>query len=88
VGNREYTSQQVRTRGTASKHDSDVTPLLTLYPVGKEVEIHHDPDNPAEAYLEAGVDFINYILITAPLVFAILGLYVFVVTLWETAKAE
>jgi hypothetical protein len=88
VNDRAYTSQQVRTRGTGSKYASEVTQLLEQYPVGKEVEVHHDPADPSQAYLEVGVSFPHYIAMVPPLLFAVLGLGILGRAVWETAKVE
>jgi Protein of unknown function (DUF3592) len=70
VGDKKYISSQVRTRGTSTKHRSDVAPLVDKFPVGREVLVYYNPADPTEAYLETGVDFVNYIIIVSPLLFA------------------
>lgn len=70
VTDRPYQSSQVRTRGTPVKHQSDVDQLMEKYPVGREVAVYYDPNNPADAYLEAGPDFVNYLIVVTPLAFA------------------
>ena len=47
-----YTSQRI---SFASGYKSnEVDPLLARYPVGAQVTVAHDPQNPAEATLETG----------------------------------
>jgi len=69
VGEKNYKSNQVRTRGTATKYRSDVAPLVEKFPVGQEVPVYYNPGDPSDAYLETGVDFVNYIIIVSPLLF-------------------
>jgi hypothetical protein len=47
-----YTSQRVSFAG--GYKPKEVDPILARYPVGKEVTVAHDPQNPAEATLETG----------------------------------
>lgn len=70
VGEKQYTSKQVRTRGTSTKHRSDVAALVEKFPVGRQVTVYYNPEDPSDAYLEVGVDFVNYIIIVSPLIFA------------------
>ncbi|WP_425619200.1 DUF3592 domain-containing protein [Anatilimnocola sp. NA78] len=71
VGEEKYLSKQVRTRGTGTKHQVDVARLVQKFPAGQEVDVYYDPANPSDAYLETGVDFVNYIIIVSPLIFAL-----------------
>lgn len=74
VDGKSYRSPEVRTRGTAGKHRSDVAPLILKYPVGQEVQVYYNPANPSDAYLEPGVDVVNYIIIVSPVLFGLLAL--------------
>lgn len=67
-----YVSSKVRTRGQSGEHRSDIAPLLEKYQVGDFVQAYYNPSDPAESYLEAGVDVVNYIIIVSPLLFAFL----------------
>jgi len=78
-----YRSPEVRTRGTAGKHRSDVAPLLLKYPLGQEVLVYYNPANPSDAYLEPGVDFVNYVIIISPLFFALLAIGYLVDKFWS-----
>ena len=49
-----FTSQRVSFAG--GYKPKDVDPILALYPVGAEVTVAHDPQNPAEATLETGAN--------------------------------
>ena len=49
-----FTSQRVSFAG--GYKPKDVDPILARYPVGSEVMVAHDPQNPAEATLETGAN--------------------------------
>lgn len=49
-----YTSQRVSFAG--GYKPKDVDPTLARYPVGSDVTVAHDPQNPAEATLETGAN--------------------------------
>jgi hypothetical protein len=49
-----FTSQRVSFAG--GYKPKDVDPVLNRYPVGGEVRVAHDPQNPAEATLETGAN--------------------------------
>jgi hypothetical protein len=83
VSEQTYKSQQVRKRGTSTQHQSDVAPLMEKFPVGKQVPVHYNPADPSEAYLQTGVDFVNYIIIVSPLGFALLAVLYIVEQLRE-----
>jgi hypothetical protein len=70
VGGKDFTSTSVRTRGTDSKHKSDVTAVLEKFPLGAGCTVFYNPDDPTMSYLEVGVDFVNYIIVISPIVFA------------------
>ncbi len=72
VDGKVYSSTQIRTRGTSTRHEFDSADVVKRYPVGRKVSVYFNPDAPQEAYLEAGADFINYVLIISPAVFALL----------------
>jgi hypothetical protein len=52
VNGKPYTSQRVSFAG--GYKPKEVDPVLARYPVGAEVIVAHDPQNPAEAALETG----------------------------------
>ncbi|MFL6590052.1 MAG: DUF3592 domain-containing protein [Chthoniobacterales bacterium] len=49
-----YTSQRVSFAG--GYKPKEVDPVLARYPIGSEVTVAHDPQNPAEATLETGAN--------------------------------
>jgi hypothetical protein len=49
-----FTSQRVSFAG--GYRPKEVDPILTRYPIGGEVTVAHDPQNPREATLETGVN--------------------------------
>ena len=49
-----FTSQRVSFAG--GHKPKEVDPILARYPVGSEVTVAHDPQNPAEATLETGAN--------------------------------
>ena len=49
-----FTSQRISFAG--GYKPKEVDPLLARYPVGSEVTVAHDPQNPAEATLETGAN--------------------------------
>ncbi len=59
----------MRVRGTTNKHRFDAESVVQRYPAGAAVTVFYNPTNPAESYLEAGADWVNYLLIVSPLVF-------------------
>jgi Protein of unknown function (DUF3592) len=54
VNDKPYTSQRVSFAG--GYKPKDVDPTLARYPVGSDVTVAHDPQNPAEATLETGAN--------------------------------
>jgi hypothetical protein len=54
VNDKPYTSQRVSFAG--GYKPKDVDPTLARYPVGSDVTVAHDPQNPAEAALETGAN--------------------------------
>jgi len=54
VNDKLYTSQRVSFAG--GYKPKDVDPTLARYPVGSDVTVAHDPQNPAEATLETGAN--------------------------------
>ena len=52
VSDKPYTSQRVSFAG--GYKPKDVDPTVARYPVGSDVTVAHDPQNPAEATLEPG----------------------------------
>lgn len=70
VGERTYQSNRLRVRGNTENNRTEVTALVEKYPVGSEVTAYYNPADPAEAFLESGVDGGNYIAIISPLLFA------------------
>ncbi|HEX4631194.1 MAG TPA: DUF3592 domain-containing protein [Chthoniobacterales bacterium] len=54
VNDKAYTSQRVSFAGGSKPKDVD--PTLARYPVGSDVTVAHDPQNPAEAALETGAN--------------------------------
>jgi len=52
VNDKPYTSQRVSFAGGYKPREVD--PILARYPVGSDVTVAHDPQNPAEATLETG----------------------------------
>ncbi len=72
VNGKTFHSSSVRTRGVSSKHRSDVAAVVERFPADSVCPVYYNADDPEVSYLEAGVDTVNYILIGAPMVFAIL----------------
>lgn len=70
VGEQSYQSNRLRTRGNTESDRADVTALIEKYPVASEVTAYYNPADPAEAFLESGLDGGNYVGIISPLVFA------------------
>ena len=54
VNDKPYTSQRVSFAG--GYKPKDVDPTMARYPVGSDVTVAHDPQNPAEATLETGAN--------------------------------
>ncbi|MFL6520848.1 MAG: DUF3592 domain-containing protein [Chthoniobacterales bacterium] len=54
VNDKAYTSQRVSFAG--GYKPKEVDPTLARYPVGSDVTVAHDPQNPAEATLETGAN--------------------------------
>jgi hypothetical protein len=54
VNDKPYTSRRVSFAG--GYKPKDVDPILARYPVGGDVIVAHDPQNPAEATLETGAN--------------------------------
>jgi hypothetical protein len=54
VNDKTYTSQRVSFAG--GYKPKEVDPTLARYPVGSDVTVAHDPQNPAEATLETGAN--------------------------------
>ena len=61
------------------RKDNDDRKNVERYPVGKEVVVYYQPDNPEECVLETGVDFTSYFLLVS-------GIVSFLVVLVATIK--
>lgn len=72
VDSKTYHSTSVRMRGTSSKHRADAAAVVNKFPANSLCTVYYKKGQPEDSFLEAGVDSINYLLIGAPLVFAIL----------------
>ena len=87
VGEQPYKSNKVRTRGAAGQHHSDLAPLVEKFAAGRQIPVHYNPADPSEAYLETGVDFVNYIIIISPLFFAFVAAAYIVERLRQNQKS-
>ncbi|MDB5341135.1 MAG: hypothetical protein JWN70_6754 [Planctomycetaceae bacterium] len=72
IEGKSYSSSSIRTRGASNQHERDIAALVEKFPVGTAVKVYYNQQDPTESYLEAGVDFGNYIIIVSPIVFAVL----------------
>ena len=72
IDGKTFHSALVRTRGTSSKHRSDVAAVLDRFPVDSLCTVYYKDGGSEVSYLEAGVDTVNYLLVGVPLIFAIL----------------
>jgi len=65
-----YSSSSIRERGASNKHRWDVEAVVDKFPAGSEVTVYYNEADHSQSYLEAGLDFVYYIIIISPLVFA------------------
>ena len=71
-----YQSSAIKVGQDNDVYTSDYDGILTAvnnYPVGKNVTVYFNPDEPSIAGLEAGVDEITYIFIGAGAIFFLIG---------------
>jgi hypothetical protein len=87
VENKRYESRQVRTRGQSSKHEEDILPLVERFPVGSQPTVYYNPANPSDAYLEAGVTTMNYVIIVIPAVMGAVFCWA-AMSDWKAAKRD
>lgn len=71
VDGRSFRSHSVRTRGTESKRRFDIQSVVDRYPVDAEVTVYYSPSDPGISYLEAGPDWIDYLIIITPVFFGV-----------------
>ena len=72
VAGKKYVSTSVRTRGTSTKHKSDALAVVERFRPGSRCTVFYQMGSPEVAYLEAGVDVVNYVMIVSPILFAVL----------------
>jgi len=60
----------------SSSSRSDASGTVNRYPVGKEVEVFYDPDEPSNSVLEPGAKWMSYMVYGIGMVFLVVGLLV------------
>lgn len=70
VDGRRYQSLSVRVRGTRGRNRSELLAVVERYPAGSPCTVHYKPGAPETSYLEVGVDWVSYVIIVSPLIFA------------------
>jgi len=61
VGGRKYSAGRLRFGGHATNRPSAAERIVNLYPSGRTVTVHYDPDDPAVAVLEAATGRRTYV---------------------------
>jgi hypothetical protein len=62
VTNRRYVAGNYRTGGNATPFRDVAVAAARRYPVGREIKVYYNPSQPAEALLETGVWYGNFVL--------------------------
>ena len=70
VDDKKYDGDVVRLRGNTKDSKGAAGKIVNKYPVEAEVEVFYDEDDPSDAMLEPGADFVSYVIMISPLVFA------------------
>jgi hypothetical protein len=77
VDQREYRSSNVSFGGGFSSSSSGwANKLVNRYPVGKEIDVHYDPEEPGNSVLEPGTNWTSYIVYGIGLLFLAIGVLV------------
>lgn len=81
VGKEDYQQGNIRYDGDWSTSSSTyANRMVQKYPVGKQVDVYYDPDDPFEAVLEPGTSWASYSLIGFGLIFFLIGAGMFLGT--------
>ena len=86
VDGKPYTGQRVTSSDQYEKTRGAAESALKKYPVGGEVTVYYDPDNPASAVLETGIQRNVYILLLAGACCCVLAVLVAVSALKKFLK--
>ena len=74
VDGTDYHGDRVSSLDYSSSNTKHVHSIMDRYPMGKEVTVHYNPDNPSDALLEPGVHWVFYLLFAVGGFLALMGL--------------
>lgn len=77
VGGAKFASQRVSFGSYQSSRSSDAGTVVARYPVGAEVTVYFNANDPADSVLEPGTEMTNLLLPLLGLVFASAGFWLF-----------
>lgn len=72
VEDKTFLSSEVRVKGTTSKYESDAKAFVKRFPLHAEVIVYYQKSDPTIAYLEAGVHFVDYVILVTPIVYGLI----------------
>jgi hypothetical protein len=64
------------TDGGSSSNSSAAHATVAMYPVGRDVTVHYDPEAPGVALLEPGTTWVNFLLLGVSAMFFLIGLLI------------
>jgi hypothetical protein len=73
VQDKNYVSNSIRARGVAPRYASDAEKVAKQFPQDSDVTVYYNPKDHSQSYLEVGLDYVNYIIVISPLIFAAFG---------------
>jgi hypothetical protein len=74
ANNQQYENHTIKFGENSYSSSRKAENIASGYPVGKEVTVYYDPEDPARSVLEPGVSGGSYILLGIGVLFALIGL--------------